>query len=76
MLIGTLQTLRMHRLWYLVSFRYHRRDFKMALDVHGRILELFSSPDTDPDHLERVVRKHIDEALTQLFGPSGINQGR
>lgn len=76
LLISILQTLRMHRLWYLVSFRYHRRDFQMALDVHERILNLFSSPDTDPGHLERVVRNHIDGALEQLFGPFGIDQSQ
>ena len=68
LLIGILQNLRMHRLWYLVSFRYHRKDFQMALDVHRQILDLFSSADTDPAELETVVRSHIDEALVPLFG--------
>ena len=68
LLIDILQNLRMHRLWYLVSFRYHRKDFQMALDVHRQILDLFTSPDTDPDELESVVRSHIDEALEPLFG--------
>ena len=68
LLTEILQNLRMHRLWYLVSFRYHRKDFQMALDVHQQILDLFSSPDTDPAELETVVRSHIDEALVPLFG--------
>lgn len=69
LLIDLLRTLRMHRLWYLVSFRYYRLDFQMALDVHRRILDLISSPETDPDQLEKAVRGHIDEALEPLFGP-------
>ena len=68
LLTEILQNLRMHRLWYLVSFRYHRKDFQMALDVHQQILDLFSSPETDPAELETVVRSHIDEALEPLFG--------
>lgn len=74
LLTGLLSTLRIHRLWYLVSFRYHRMDSQMALDVHARILKLFSSPDTDPDELESVVRHHIEEALVRLFGPPQTNE--
>jgi len=43
---------------------------RMALDVHARILAHFSSPDTDPNELEYVVRNHIDETLPKLFGTS------
>ena len=68
LLIDILKTLRMHRLWYLVSFRYHHRNFELALAEHQKILDLFSSPKTDPKVLERVVRGHIEEALEKLFG--------
>ena len=68
LLIDILRTLRVHRLWYLVSFRYHHRNFKLALAEHQKILDLFSSPKTDPRMLERVVRSHIEEALEKLFG--------
>ena len=68
LLIDILKTLRMHRLWYLVSFRYHHRNFELALAEHQKILDLFSSPETDPKVLERVVRGHIEEALEKLFG--------
>ena len=70
LLIDILKTLRMHRLWYLVSFRYHHRNFELALAEHQNILDLFSSPRTDPKVLERVVRGHIEEALEKLFGTS------
>jgi DNA-binding GntR family transcriptional regulator len=68
LLIDILKTLRVHRLWYLVSFRYHHRNFEFALAEHQEILDLFSSPKTDPQVLERVVRSHIEEALEKLFG--------
>ncbi len=68
LLIDILKTLRVHRLWYLVSFRYHHRNFKLGLAEHQKILDLFSSAKTDPLMLERVVRNHIDEALEKLFG--------
>jgi len=70
LLIDILKTLRMHRLWYLVSFRYHHRNFKLVLAEHQKILDLFSSRETDPKMLERVVRSHIEEALEKLFGTS------
>jgi DNA-binding GntR family transcriptional regulator len=70
LLIDILKTLRMHRLWYLVSFRYHHRNFKLALAEHQKILDLFSSRETDPKMLERVVKSHIEEALEKLFGTS------
>ncbi len=68
LLIDLLQNLRMHRLWYFVSYRYQKLDFQMALDVHERILTLFEQAGTDPQELELLVRRHIDEALVKLFG--------
>jgi hypothetical protein len=53
----------MHRLWYFLSFQYHRQDFKKALAVHNKILKLFEGKNTDPSELENRVRFHIDEAL-------------
>jgi DNA-binding GntR family transcriptional regulator len=74
LLIDILQTLRMHRLWYFVSYRYQKLDFQMALDVHERILGLFEQEGTDPYELELLVRNHIDEALERLFGATGISE--
>ena len=70
LLIDILRTLRMHRIWYLVSFRYHHRNFELALAEHQKILDLFSSSKTDPKMLEHVVKGHIEEALENLFGTS------
>jgi DNA-binding GntR family transcriptional regulator len=74
LLIDILQNLRMHRLWYFVSYRYQKLDFQMALDVHERILELFEKEGTDPQELEFLVRQHIDEALERLFGPAEASE--
>jgi len=63
LLIDLLQTLRMHRLWYFVSFQYHKQDFKKALAVHKKILKLFERKNTDVNELEKLVRSHIDVAL-------------
>jgi DNA-binding GntR family transcriptional regulator len=68
LLMDLLRTLRVHRLWYLVSFKYHRRDINMALAEHQSILDMFSSPETDPNELEELVRSHIEDALEKLFG--------
>ena len=68
LLIDILKNLRMHRLWYFVSYRYQKLDFQMALDVHEKILTLFERTGTDPQELELLVRRHIDEALVKLFG--------
>jgi DNA-binding GntR family transcriptional regulator len=68
LLIDLLQNLRMHRLWYFVSYRYQKLDFQMALDVHEQILDRFEQDGTDPQELELLVRQHIDEALERLFG--------
>jgi DNA-binding GntR family transcriptional regulator len=63
LLIESLETLRMHRLWYFLSFHYHKEDFKKSLAVHQKILKLFKGQNTDVNKLENLVRTHIDEAL-------------
>ena len=63
LLIELLETLRMHRLWYFVSFQYHKEDFKKSLSVHNKILKLFEGRNTDANELENLVRTHIDQAL-------------
>lgn len=68
LLIELLRTLRLHRLWYFVSFRYHRMNLDNAIRIHKEILDLFSAPDTDPDQVEKVVRNHLETALPLLFG--------
>ncbi|MGE5255906.1 MAG: GntR family transcriptional regulator [Hyphomicrobiales bacterium] len=74
LLIDILQKLRMHRLWYFVSYRYQKLDFQMALDVHEKIMDLFEQEDTNPHELELLVQNHIDEALERLFGASSTSE--
>lgn len=64
----TLQTLRMHRLWYLITYRYQMLNVERALKVHQKIYDLFADPETDVSELESLVRVHIEEALEHLFG--------
>jgi len=69
LLIGILQNLRMHRLWYLVSYRVQKLDFQPATDEqHERIFNLFERESTDPQELEQLVRGHIESGLDMLFG--------
>ena len=63
LLIELLETLRMHRLWYFLSFHYHKEDFKKSLAVHNKILKLFEGRNTDVNELDNWVQTHIDKAL-------------
>jgi len=74
LLIDLLQNLRMHRLWYFVSYRYQKLDFQMAIDVHEQILNLFEQDRADPRDLERLVQTHIDDALEKLFGTGDTSE--
>lgn len=67
LLVELLQNLRMHRIWYFVSFRYHQ-DIRTAMEVHSKIFDLFQDRDAGPDLVEQVVRNHIEEALPKIFG--------
>jgi len=71
LLTDLLQNLRMHRLWYFVSYRYQKLDFHMAIDVHKKILNLFEQKTSDSHELEHLVKFHIEDALEKLFGISG-----
>jgi DNA-binding GntR family transcriptional regulator len=75
LLIDLLQNLRLHRLWYFVSYRYQKLNFQMAIDVHEQILNLFEHEMADPEALELLVRKHIDEAFEKLFGVCDTPEG-
>ena len=74
LLMDLLETLRMHRIWYFVSYRYQKLDFRVAIDVHEKILCLFENKNTDPAELEGLVKYHIDYALEKLFGTAGDSE--
>ncbi|MBU2516036.1 MAG: GntR family transcriptional regulator [Proteobacteria bacterium] len=68
LLIEMLNTLRMHRLWYLITYRYQMLNIDRAVKVHQKIYDLFANRKTDVRKLESLVRQHIEEALDRLFG--------
>lgn len=68
LLIDLLKTLRMQRLWYFITYRHQRQNFRMAIDIHQKIHDMFVNRHTDPFELDAVVRSHIEEALDSLFG--------
>jgi DNA-binding GntR family transcriptional regulator len=66
-LINILHTLRMHRMWYYVSYQYYKEDFPKAMLVHERILRLFEKRYTHEREIERVVRDHIESHLDRFL---------
>ena len=74
LLIDLLKTLRMHRLWYLITYRYQMTNIDRAVEVHRKIYDMFLDPDTDLNELEETVRSHIEVALEKLFGSAEEGQ--
>ena len=63
LLIELLKTLRVHRMWYFLSYHYHKDKMKMSLAEHEKIVSLLSGDATNPEDLEALVRHHIEDAL-------------
>lgn len=74
LLIDLLKTLRMHRLWYLITYRYQMLNINMAMEVHQKIYDMFKDKNTYLDELENVVRGHIEVALDWLFGQEDMEK--
>lgn len=66
-LINTLNTLRMHSLWYRFSYQYYQEDLPKSLAVHKTIFSLFNDPQTDPAALEAAVKDHIEVAVERFL---------
>jgi len=66
-LINMLRTLRMHRLWYYVSYQYYRENYSEGLVVHENILRLFENRNSDEKEIEKVVREHIETHLNKFL---------
>ncbi len=66
-LINILSMLRMHSIWYYVSYQYYKEDFDKALLVHEGIFRLFEERDTDGKEIESVVRDHIESQLDKFL---------
>ena len=71
LLCDIVHTLRMHMMWYRLSYRYYKEDFKKSYKIHEKILGMFKSEKTDLADLEQVVRHHIDEAVEIFKGYLG-----
>ncbi|NQU14844.1 MAG: GntR family transcriptional regulator [Desulfobacteraceae bacterium] len=75
-LINILRTLRMHRMWYYVSYQYYRENHSEGLEVHENISRLFENRNSDEKEIEKVVRDHIeshlDKFLDYLDGRMGL----
>jgi DNA-binding GntR family transcriptional regulator len=67
LLIGLLQTLRMHSLWYRFSYQYYKEDFRKSLAVHQKILDLFREKNADAGKIEFTVRSHIEIAVERFI---------
>jgi DNA-binding GntR family transcriptional regulator len=67
LLIDLLNKLRMQRLWCLITYRQQERNFRVSINVHQKIHDMFVNRHSDPQELDAVVRGHIDEALDSLF---------
>ncbi len=66
-LINILRTLRMHRIWYYVSYQYYRENYSEGLAVHENILRLLEDRDSDEKEIEKVVRDHIENHLDKFL---------
>lgn len=67
-LIGILQNLRMHSMWYRLAYRYYQDDLESALAVHRRIFEMIRSPSVAPEALGTLVQQHIEVAFERFLG--------
>ena len=74
-LIETLRTLRMHTIWHRFYFKYHTEDYVSSLAIHHKILELLSSPNSDPGEIEATVRMHIMAGYRRFKGYLEEHQG-
>ena len=67
LLINTLQSLRMHSLWFAFSYKYYTEDINSSLETHKKILELFEKRDLNDKEIENFVRNHIEVALEKFL---------
>ena len=67
LLINLLKTLRMHTMWYRLSYQYYKEDLTKSWRVHKKILDLFKSKKSKPSDVEEVVRDHIAVAADRFI---------
>ena len=66
-LMGLIQNLRIHAMWYRFSYKYYQEDFANSLREHQTILSLFEDRDADPSVVETTVRSHIECAVEKFI---------
>ena len=66
-LISILRTLRMHSLWYRLSYQYYQEDLQKNLAIHREIFGLFRDRNTDPNMLGNLVQNHIETASEKFL---------
>ena len=67
LLINSLTSLRMHSMWYQLSYRYSMEDLAKSLEIHQRIFDLFQNTDSDVQEIENFVREHIEVAMEKFI---------
>jgi len=66
-LIGILQTLRMHSMWYQFCYQYYQEDLQKSLAVHQKICDLFHDNRTEASTLGLLVQNHIEVAFERFL---------
>jgi DNA-binding GntR family transcriptional regulator len=66
-LIGILQNLRMHSLWYRFSYQYYQEDLHKSLADHQQILACLQDRGSAPPELMARVQEHIERAYTKFL---------
>lgn len=64
-LIGILENLRRHSIWFRFSYLYLQESFEYSLHAHREILDLFM--DKDADRVEALVKHHIMVGLQRFL---------
>ena len=66
-LIGILENLRLHSLWYQFCYKYYKEDFQKSLRIHQKILDLFHDKNSNEQAIEKTVSNHITIALDRFI---------
>ncbi len=58
-LIELTSRVRMHAIWHRYYFKFHQEDFSAFLTGHTFLMEMLTTPATDPSYVEHYIKKHI-----------------
>lgn len=71
-LIGILENMMRHAVWFRFAYLWHQENFKNAIQVHQKILNLFIKKDAD--QLETLVKDHILNNLDRYLQFQGLEK--